>query len=83
MSRSSRTLALLALACLPIVFIPGCDSFGGSVRIGAGYGGYYGGGGWYDPFYRGRPTYGRPCGPPGYRPPSGGGRPANLPSAAR
>ena len=83
MSRPARILASLALVCVPTLFIAGCGSPDHRVYAGAAYGGYYGGGGWYDPFYRGRPTYGRPWGPPGYRPPSGGGRPANMPSAAR
>jgi hypothetical protein len=60
-------------------------SYRGSIGVGAGY---YPGGGWYDPYhYRPccgtvmpPPGYGRP---PGFRPPMGGGRPANLPSQPR
>jgi len=90
----TRLLLTLALGVLTALFIHGCDSTSTSVHYSVGYGGYYGGAGWYDPYYRYPPVYGHPVGPPpprppgGYppsgRPPSGGGgRPANMPSAAR
>ncbi|MCJ7558283.1 MAG: hypothetical protein MUP90_15410 [Gammaproteobacteria bacterium] len=96
MNAFTRLLLSLALACLTALSIHGCDSTSTSVHYSVGYGGYYGGAGWYDPYYRYPPVYGRPVGPPVYRPPSGGGRPpsgrppsggggrpANMPSAAR
>ncbi len=67
----TRLLLSLALACLTALSIHGCDSTSTSVHYSVGYGGYYGGAGWYDPYYRYPPVYGRPVGPPPPRPPGG------------
>jgi hypothetical protein len=100
MKNIRRIFFALLLGFLPALFIAGCDSTSTSVHVGVGmsYGGYYGGSGWYDPYYRYPPGYGRPVGPPvsrppvnrppggsrppGTRPPSGG-RPSTMPSASR
>jgi len=87
-----RRLALL-LAVAAVLLLAGCEHFGSSssMYMNASYG-YYGGPGWYDPYYYRRPGYGYPMRPPAYRPPvyrppgggrpPSGGRPANLPSRA-
>jgi len=93
MMRSALLIFLSSMACLLLVLASGCEGGGGhtTTHIGVSYG-YYGGG-WYDPYYRYPPGYGRPVGPPppGYRPPSArppssrppGGRPSQLPSGPR
>ncbi len=91
MNRIRRFLFALLLGFAPALFIAGCDSTSTSVHVGVSYG-YYGGSGWYDPYYRYPPGYGRPVGPPPTRPPANrppgtrppsGGRPSQLPSATR
>ena len=81
----SRLAMLFSIAA--VLFVAGCETYDSvSMHMNASYG-YYGGGGWYDPYYNRRPGYGRPLRPPmrppAYRPPYGGGRPSNLPSMPR
>lgn len=93
MKTFTRLLLSLVLGFLSALFIQGCDGTSTSVHYSVGYGGYYGGVGWYDPYYRYPPVYGRPVGPPpprppgghppSSRPPPGGHKPSQMPSAAR
>jgi len=88
-----RAIALLwaALLYVGLVFSTSCGTptyYSSSV----GYYGYYGRGGWYDPYYyrpccRGSHRPDRPHRPPGMRPPGSrpphGGRPPSMPSRPR
>jgi hypothetical protein len=75
--------ALLMMAAL--LLLGSCESYGdyddrsyGNVSLGVSYRGSY----WHDPYYN-RRCCNYPSRPPAFRPPMGGGRPANLPSLRR
>jgi hypothetical protein len=79
MNGSLKTRVALVIGLAATALLSGCETASYGVSTG-----YYGGGGWYDPYHYRPCCYGgvvvRP--PPSYRPPSGSrpGRPANLPS---
>jgi hypothetical protein len=85
------TTVIRSLLLGATLLLGGCESngsqYGSSTRVSVGY---YGGSGWYDPYYRNRCCYNgvvvRPPHhrPPGHRPPgSRPGRPAHLPARSR
>ena len=75
------TVLRMTLLATALLLVGACDTVGFSYRGSSLGGSYYYGSSWYDPYYSRRGGY-YPSRPPSYRPPLGGGRPANLPSRA-